>query len=69
MLAAVLVVQQIEGNLLAPLVMGRAVRLHPLVILVAVTSGTILLGVPGAVLAVPVVAVTYRVAVSLNRRA
>ncbi len=69
MLAAVLVVQQIEGNLVAPLVMGRAVRLHPLVILVAVTSGTILLGVPGAVLAVPVVAVAYRVAVSLNRRA
>lgn len=66
-LAIVLVVQQVEGNVLQPLVMGRAVSLHPLVILVAVTCGTILLGIPGAVLAVPVVAVAYQVTKSLTR--
>ena len=47
----VLVVQQVEGNLLQPLVTGRAVHLHPVVTLVAVTCGTLLIGIPGAVLA------------------
>lgn len=61
-LIVVLVVQQVEGNLLQPLIMGRAVNLHPVVTLVAVTSGTLLLGIAGAVVAVPLVAVTYRVA-------
>lgn len=46
-LAVVLAVQQLEGNLLHPLVMGNAVRLHPLAILVAVTCGTLLLGIAG----------------------
>ena len=57
----VLAVQQIEGNLLAPLIMGRAVRLHPVVILLSVTVGTVLFGVAGAVVAVPTVAVIYQV--------
>lgn len=61
-LAAVVVVQQVESNLLQPLVMGRALRLHPAVVLVAVTVGTLLGGIAGAVVAVPVTAVTYRVA-------
>jgi predicted PurR-regulated permease PerM len=65
MLAAVLVVQQIEGNLLQPYVMSRALRLHPFVILVAVASATLLAGVVGAIVAVPLVAVTHRVASSL----
>lgn len=60
-LVVVLVVQQVEGNLLQPLVMGRAVDLHPVVTVVAVTSGTLLLGIAGAVLAVPLVAVIHRV--------
>ncbi len=60
-LVIVLVVQQVEGNLLQPLIMGRALHLHPAVILVAVTSGGLLLGIPGALLAVPVLAVAYRV--------
>ncbi len=64
-LAAVLVVQQLEGNLLQPLIMGRALRLHPLVILVAVASAGLLGGIAGAVAAVPVVAVSYRVTASL----
>jgi putative heme transporter len=66
-LAAVIAVQQAEGNLLEPLVMGRAVRLHPAVILVAVAAGTVLAGVAGAIVAVPVVAVAYRVISTLAR--
>lgn len=65
MLVVVLAVQQIEGNILQPLVMGRAVNLHPLVILIAVTCGILLLGITGAVIAVPVVAVSYRLAAYL----
>jgi predicted PurR-regulated permease PerM len=61
-LVAVLLVQQVEGNLLQPLVMGRVIDLHPLVIVAAVTCGALLLGVLGALVAVPLVAVAYRVA-------
>ena len=61
-LAVVLVVQQVEGNLLQPLLMGRAVNLHPVVTLLSVTTGTLLLGIAGALVAVPVVAVAYRTA-------
>jgi predicted PurR-regulated permease PerM len=60
-LVVVVVVQQVEGNLLHPLILGRAVNLHPLVILTAVTGGTLSLGVSGALFTVPVVAVAYRV--------
>ncbi|MGC9666122.1 AI-2E family transporter [Planosporangium sp. 12N6] len=64
-LVAVIVVQQTEGNLLEPLVMGRSVRLHPAVILIAVSAGTVLAGIAGAVVAVPVTAVVYRMASAL----
>ncbi|TQN42627.1 putative PurR-regulated permease PerM [Blastococcus colisei] len=60
-LVVVLVVQQVEGNLLQPLIMGRALHLHPAAILVAVTAGGLLYGIPGALLAVPVMAIAYRV--------
>ncbi|MCZ2817991.1 AI-2E family transporter [Modestobacter sp. VKM Ac-2984] len=60
-LVVVLVVQQVEGNVLQPLIMGRAVRLHPIVILLGVTAGGLIAGIPGALLAVPMLAVTYRV--------
>ncbi|MFC4902190.1 AI-2E family transporter [Kocuria oceani] len=56
MLAFVLLVQQIESNVLQPLVMGRAVSLHPLAVFLAVASGTILFGIAGALFAVPVMA-------------
>lgn len=56
MLAVVIAVQQLESNLLQPLLMGRAVNLHPLVVLLGVTTGTFLLGLTGALLAVPVMA-------------
>ena len=60
-LAAIIVVQQVEGHLLQPLVMGRLVRLHPLGIVVAVTAGTVLAGLVGAVVAVPLAAVLVTV--------
>ncbi|MFC5754668.1 AI-2E family transporter [Actinomadura rugatobispora] len=65
-LAAVIVVQQAEGHLLQPLIMGRALRLHPAVIIIAVTAGTLLAGIAGAIVAVPVTAVSYRVAMVLR---
>jgi predicted PurR-regulated permease PerM len=55
--AAVLAVQQIEGNLLYPLVVGRTVELHPAVIVLAVAIGGVLGGILGAFLAVPVTAI------------
>ncbi|WP_157936778.1 AI-2E family transporter [Geodermatophilus chilensis] len=61
-LVVVLVVQQVEGNVLQPLIVGHAVRVHPAAVLVAVTAGTLLWGLAGALLAVPLMAVTYRIA-------
>jgi predicted PurR-regulated permease PerM len=51
---AVLVVQQLEGNVLYPVIVGRTLRLHPVVVLLAVTIGGVLYGVIGAALAVPI---------------
>ncbi|HWG98229.1 MAG TPA: AI-2E family transporter [Pilimelia sp.] len=65
-LGVVLLVQNIEGNLLEPLIMGRAVRLHPTVILVAVAAGALVAGIGGALLATPVAAVAYQVIRSLR---
>lgn len=58
--AIVIGVNQLEGDLLQPVVMGRSLRLHPLVILVALTAGTVLAGITGAVLAVPIAASVWR---------
>ncbi|TDC31611.1 AI-2E family transporter [Micromonospora sp. KC213] len=66
-LAAVIAVQQIEGNLLEPLVMKRQVRLHPAVILVVVAAGTLVAGIAGAFVSVPIAAVTYRVVDTVQR--
>ena len=57
----VVVVQNVEGNLLQPLVQGHQIRLHPAVILVVVSVGYFLFGAAGAVVAVPITAVLYRV--------
>jgi len=59
-------VQQIEGDVVAPLVMGRALKLHPLVILVAVTAGAVVAGILGAFLAVPVTAVVVAVVAAIR---
>lgn len=53
----VLVVQQVESQALSPLLMGKAVNVHPLAILLGVTTGTYLMGLTGALLTVPFLAV------------
>lgn len=57
--AVIVLVQQLEGNFLQPYVMGRSMKLHAFVILVALTAGTVLGGVLGAVIAVPITAVVW----------
>lgn len=57
MLGVVLLVQQIEGHVLQPLIMGTAVKVHPLAVVLVVAAGSMLAGIPGALFAVPVVAV------------
>ncbi len=62
MLIGVIVVQQIEGHVLQPFLMGRFVSVHPLAVIVAIASGVIVGGVAGALVAVPLVAVLNAVA-------
>ncbi|MFD1212539.1 AI-2E family transporter [Arthrobacter sp. GCM10027362] len=59
--AVVIAVNQLENHLLQPIVMARSLKLHALVILFSLTAGTILAGIIGAVLAVPLAAVTWAV--------
>ena len=56
-LALILIVQQVEGNVLQPIIIGRAIDLHPLLVLLAVTAGGVTLGILGAFLAVPLAAI------------
>ncbi|GHC66792.1 AI-2E family transporter [Streptomyces cinnamoneus] len=60
-LIVVLAVQQIEGHVLQPFILGRAVRVHPLAVVLAVAAGSMVAGIGGAVVAVPLVAVTNTV--------
>ena len=57
---------QIEGHLLQPLVMGRQVSLHPVVVALGVTAGTFLAGLLGAIIAIPVLAVLWAVYSALH---
>jgi putative heme transporter len=59
--AVILAVQQLEGNVFYPIVVGRKLNLHPVAILLALTAGGTLGGVAGAFLAVPVAAVVAAV--------
>lgn len=61
MLGVVLLVQQIESQVLQPFLMGRAVALHPLAVIAAVAIGSFLLGIVGALFAVPFLAVVNSV--------
>ncbi|MGZ4601160.1 MAG: AI-2E family transporter [Oryzihumus sp.] len=61
MAVALVLTVQLEGNMLNPYILGKAVSIHPLAILLAVTGGTILGGVFGAFIAVPLVAVLNNV--------
>ncbi|MFF2030246.1 AI-2E family transporter [Arthrobacter sp. NPDC058192] len=57
MLAIVLGVQQLESHILQPLVMGKAVALHPVAVILSVAAGSYLAGIPGALFSVPILAV------------
>ncbi|MEU6277169.1 AI-2E family transporter [Streptomyces populi] len=67
-LALIVVIGQLEGHVLHPLVLSWAVRLHPVVVAVTVISGSILAGVTGAVVAVPMVSVAWSVVTALRAR-
>ncbi|MFP5316562.1 MAG: AI-2E family transporter [Actinomycetes bacterium] len=69
MLAIVFVVQQVEGHILQPFIMGRAVSLHPLAVVLAVAGGTLVAGIPGALFSVPVLATLNTVVRYISGRA
>jgi putative heme transporter len=57
MLGIVLLVQQLESHILQPLIMGKAVSLHPVAVILSVAAGSYLAGIPGALFSVPILAV------------
>jgi predicted PurR-regulated permease PerM len=61
MVGLTVVAHHLEGYLVGPFVLGRSVRLHPVVVLVSLTAGTLIGGIVGAFYAVPVVAIGYAV--------
>jgi putative heme transporter len=65
----VLAVQQLEGNVLEPLILSHVIHLHPLVIILSITAGSLLLGLLGAFLAVPTAAIVSRTLSYLNEPA
>ena len=65
LLGIVLLVQQVEGHVLQPLLLGRAVNVHPLAVVFAIATGVLLAGIVGALVAVPIVAVANTVAAYL----
>ena len=67
-LALIIVVQQLEGHILTPIMLGRATELHPLAVIAALTTGAVLLGVLGAFLSVPVAASVARAVAYLRKR-
>jgi predicted PurR-regulated permease PerM len=67
-LGVVIGVQQIEGHILQPLIMGRAVAIHPLAVIVGIAAGVVLAGIVGALVAVPLIAVLNTAIRRLARR-
>ncbi|KRV47017.1 hypothetical protein AQ490_09675 [Wenjunlia vitaminophila] len=67
-LIVVLAVQQIEGHVLQPFILGRAVRVHPLGVVLSVACGSLIAGIGGAVVAVPLVAVANTLVTYLSER-
>lgn len=64
----VLGVQQLEGNVLQPLLIGRAVKLHPLAVVLAISVGVVVAGIVGALLAVPLMAMVNSAVRALTDR-
>lgn len=69
MLIVVLGVQQLEGHVLQPILMGAAVKVHPLAVVLVVAGGAMIAGIPGALFAVPIAAFINVIAVYLGDRA
>jgi predicted PurR-regulated permease PerM len=67
LLCVLILEDQLEGHLLQPQVVGRVIRLHPLAIILALAVGSVVAGIPGAVVAVPIVAVVTRAVRELRR--
>ncbi|MFJ5923181.1 AI-2E family transporter [Kitasatospora sp. NPDC092948] len=67
-LVVLVLVQQLEGHILQPLILGRAVRVHPLAVVLGVAAGSIVGGIAGAIVAVPLIAVTNTVTGHLRQR-
>jgi predicted PurR-regulated permease PerM len=67
-LAVVLLVMQLEGHVLQPLLLGRAVRVHPLAVVLAIAAGLLVGGIFGALIAVPIVACGNVAGTYLSRR-
>jgi predicted PurR-regulated permease PerM len=67
-LGAVILVQQLEGHVLQPLIMGRAVAIHPLAVIIGIACGVVLAGIIGALVAVPLIAVLNTGVRRLTRR-
>jgi predicted PurR-regulated permease PerM len=66
MLGVVLLVQQLEGHILQPILMGSAVKVHPLAVVLVVAGGSMIGGIPGALFAVPLAAFVNVAAVTLS---
>ena len=66
MLVVVLAVQQIEGHILQPIMMGSAVKVHPLAVVLVVAGGAMIAGIPGALFAVPLAAFVNVAAVTIS---
>ena len=62
------IVGSFDGDVLQPLVMGKAVNLHPLAIVFAIAAGGIAMGIVGALVAVPIAGALYGVAKYLTGR-
>lgn len=69
MLVSLFLTVQLEGNLLNPYILGKAVNIHPLAILATVTGGTLVGGIFGAFTAVPLVAIINNVATAMRPEA
>jgi predicted PurR-regulated permease PerM len=67
-LAIVVFVMQIEGHILQPLLLGRAVRVHPLAVVLSIAAGLLIGGIFGALIAVPIVACANVAGTYLSRR-
>lgn len=66
--AATIIVQQVEGNVFQPVVVGRAIEVHPVAVLLGVTAGAVLAGIIGAMVAAPIVAVSAAILSYLRER-